>query len=87
MTVRVELPEDVSRTVASKPDELPRALLEAAALEGYRSGRLTDAQVRRLLGFTTRMEVDAFLKSHQVWLDYGAADLERDLETLQRLGV
>jgi hypothetical protein len=56
--------------------------LEAVALEGYRSGALTQAQLRRILGFETRTETDAFLKRHGVYLEYSAEDLERDRETL-----
>lgn len=70
MVVQVQLPDDIARSLAGRADDLPRVLLESAALEGYRSGRLTDAQVRRMLGFGTRMEVDAFLKEHEVWLQY-----------------
>src|SRR5664280_708259 len=62
----------------SQPD-LPRAVLEALALEGYRSRRITESQVRRLLGLETRIEVHAFLKAHGVPLDYSVADLEQDL--------
>ena len=36
-------------------------------LEGYRSGILTESQVRRMLGFETRMEVNAFLKDHGIF--------------------
>jgi hypothetical protein len=45
------------------------------SLEAYRSPALTGAQFRRLLGFETRMQVDAFLKEHAVY-DYTAADFE-----------
>jgi len=38
-----------------------------------------------MLGLQTRMEVDAFLKQHGVYLDYTDADLDRDLETLHQL--
>jgi hypothetical protein len=33
------------------------------------------------------MEVDAFLKERGIELEYSAEDLERDRETLNRLGV
>jgi hypothetical protein len=37
------------------PDKAPaRAALEALALEGYRSERLSEYDVRQLLGFETR---------------------------------
>jgi hypothetical protein len=41
-------------------------------------------QVRELLGFATRMQVDAFLQQHQVF-DYTVQDFEKDLATLDRL--
>jgi len=63
---------------------LPRTLLETLALEGYRQDWLSEAAVRRLLGFQTRMEVHAFLKEHGVCLHYNAADLEHDLEEARR---
>ena len=43
---------------------------------------LPAAQLRRLLVFKTRMEVDAFLKEHEIF-DYSAADFEQDRETLR----
>ena len=64
--------------------ELPRAALESLAIEAYRSRALTAAQLRRLLGFETRMQVDAFLKEHEIY-DYSVADFEQDRETLSEL--
>lgn len=58
--------------------DLPRAALESLALEGYRAGALTHAQVRRLLGFGSLAEADGFLKHHGVYLEYTLDDLERD---------
>jgi hypothetical protein len=43
-------------------------------------------QVLRLLAFETRMQVDAFLKEHEVY-DFTAADFEQDRETLRELRV
>jgi hypothetical protein len=58
--------------------------LESLALEAYRSRVLTTTQIRRLLGFETRMQVDAFLKEHEIY-DYSEADFEQDRETLREL--
>jgi hypothetical protein len=58
--------------------------LESLALEAYRSRTLTAAQPRRLLGFATRMQVDAFLKEYEVY-DFTVADFEQDRETLRQL--
>jgi hypothetical protein len=54
-------------------------------VEGYRTQTLSAAQVRRMLGFQTRMEVDAFLKQHGVYRNYTEEDLDRDIETLRQL--
>jgi hypothetical protein len=82
MQITIELPEDIAVGLESKWKDLPRAALESLALEAYRSRALTAAQLLRLLGFQTRMEVDAFLKEHQIF-DYSAADFEQDRETLR----
>src|SRR5208283_2948201 len=56
-------------SMASSGPDLPRAALEAIALETYRERKLSTAQLRRLLGYQTRMEVDGFLKEHGVELE------------------
>ena len=84
MSVTIELPEEIERQLETEWGNLPRRALEAVALEGYRSGALTLAQLRRILGFETRMEADAFLKQHGVYLEYSVEDLKRDRETLER---
>jgi len=84
MQITLELPEDIARGLGSRWKDLPRAALESLALEAYRSRTLTAAQLRRLLGFATRMQVDAFLKEHEVY-DFTVADFEQDRETLRLL--
>jgi hypothetical protein len=81
MQITLDLPEDIAEGLESRWKDLPRAALESLALEAYRSRALTAAQVRRLLGFETRMQVDAFLKEHEIY-DYSLADFEKDRETL-----
>ena len=84
MQIRLELPEDIAQQIESRWKDLSRAALESRALEAYRSQALTAAQLRRLLGFETRMQVDAFLKEHEVY-DLTVADFEQDRETLRQL--
>jgi hypothetical protein len=86
MQITIELPEDIAVGLESKWSDLPRAALESLALEAYRSCALTAAQLRRLLVFETQMQVDAFLKEHEIF-DYSAADFERDRETLRQFRV
>ena len=84
MLITLELPEDIARGLESKWKDLPRAALESWALEAYRSGTLTAAEVRRLLGFETRIQLDAFLKDHEIY-EYTASDFEHDREILHQL--
>jgi chromosome segregation and condensation protein ScpB len=86
MQITLELPEDIAQGLGSRWKDLSRAALESLALEAYRTQALTMAQLRRLLGFETRMQVDAFLKEHEVY-DFTAADFEQDRETLRQLRV
>ncbi len=82
MQITLELPDDVARDLLAAAKDLPHAFLESLALQGYRSGTLTEEQVRRILGFGTRMQVHGFLKEHGVYLNYGPEDLEQDMRTL-----
>jgi hypothetical protein len=78
MQITLELPEDIAADLAAQGEDLSRTALEAFALEAYRAQKLSTAQVRRLLGYQTRMQVHAFLKAHGVYLHYTVADLEHD---------
>src|SRR5258708_31497185 len=70
MKVSIDLPEDVSAALSGRWDDVPRRSLEAIAVEGYRTGALTETQVRRLLQVETRFQVHALLKEHHVSLRY-----------------
>ena len=81
MQIVLNLPQDIAEDLANRWADLPRAALESLGLEGYRSGALTHAQLRRLLGLGSRVEVDAFLKEHGVYLECTLDDVERDTES------
>ena len=87
MQIQVEVPEDVAHALAVDGNDLYRTAVESIALEGYRSGRLSEEQVRRLLGFESRLQVHHFLKEHQVYLNYTEQDLEQDLKTAQQFST
>ncbi len=55
LTVAIELPEEIERQLKKDWGDFPHRALEAIAIEGYRSGSLTTEQVRRMLGYGTRM--------------------------------
>jgi uncharacterized protein UPF0175 len=85
MTIVLNLPEDIALELSRQGADLTRAALESLALEGYRSGHLSEEQVRRMLGFDSRFEVHAFLKQHNTYLNYTDADLEHDLGLARNL--
>jgi len=85
MTVTIEIPDELASALAPSGRDLSRAALEAIALDGYRSDRLTEADIRQLLGFETRMEVHAFLKEHGAFLPYTLQDLEHDREVARQV--
>lgn len=84
MNVEIKVPEDVARQLEEKWGNVSRRALEAVALEAYRSGAITEAQLQRMLGLSSRWAVEAFLKQVHAYLDYSEADLERDLTALRK---
>ena len=88
MHLTVEIPDDLGNRLAAGAEDLARRALEAFALEEYKAGRVSRPELRRLLGFQTRYELDGFLKSHAVVEDLPTAkDLERERQDLRSLGL
>jgi len=87
MNLNVEIPDDLAQRLAAVGDDLSRRALEGFALEEYKAGRITKAELRRWLGFETRYELDGFLKAHQVWANVTIEDLRRDMQDLKSLGL
>jgi hypothetical protein len=86
MNLTVEIPDELVSRLNLAGGDLSRRALEAFGLEEYKSGHLTKAELQRLLGFGSRYELDGFLKSHEVWIDYSIEDYRRELRDLKRLG-
>ena len=84
MRIMIALPENIAEALESEWKDLPCAAFESLALEAYRSNALSAAQLRRLLGFETRMQVDDFLKEREVCA-FTVADFEQDCETLRQV--
>lgn len=69
----LRIPVDGSASVAASPaapaPTTTTSALFIIAVEGYRTGALTEGQVRRLVGLETRFEVHALLKEHKILLE------------------
>src|SRR5215831_13752799 len=83
--ITVHIPDDLARHLGTAT-EVERRVLETIALDEFKRGHLSRAELRRLLGFGTRMKLDEFLAAHGVFGTYTLDDLERERRDLQRLG-
>jgi len=86
MDLTVHIPDEVFPRLQAAGGDLSRRALEALGVEEYKNGHITSAELRRMLGFSTRYELDGFLKDRGVLYQYTIEDLEREREGLRRLG-
>jgi hypothetical protein len=84
MNLTVAIPDDLAARHTATGGDLSRRALEAFGLEEYKCGRITKQELRRLLGLTSRYELDGFLKAHQVWIDYTVEDFRNDMLDLDQ---
>jgi hypothetical protein len=81
MRVNLDVPEDVALRFAGEPGGVGRAAMEALAVAGVRSGKLTLRQAREMLGIRSRYEMDGVLKAHGVALPLTLKQVLADSET------
>ena len=82
--VTVKLPDNVARSFGETAADISRHLLEQAAIESYRDGRLSHRQVGAMLALDY-WETERFLQDRGVPLNYTLADLESDHATLAKV--
>jgi hypothetical protein len=85
MNITVPIPDALAARLGTV-DAVTRRVLEAFALEEYRACRLTNLELRELLGMETRYEMDGFLKAHGVYEDTTLEDIQEQVRVMQRLG-
>ena len=83
MNVAIEIPDDIGQALAAEAGDISRAVLEAVAVEAYRSGIITPAQVQQMLGHRSRWETESFLRRAEAYHDYTMEDLARDVAALR----
>jgi Uncharacterised protein family (UPF0175) len=81
MEVIVQIPDDIAPHLTGGGD-LARVALESVALEALRAGRITEVELRQMLGLA-RIELDGFLKAHGIYEDVTLEDVERDVADLK----
>ncbi|MBZ5586043.1 MAG: UPF0175 family protein [Acidobacteriia bacterium] len=83
MNIAIEIPDDIGRVLAGQAGDVSRAVLEAVAIEAYRSGTITPAQVQQMLGLSSRWQTESFLRRAEAYHDYTMDDLERDIAAIR----
>jgi len=86
MEVTFDIPDIIAHQIASNAGDLSRVALESVALEALRAGRITEVELRRMLGLA-RVELDGFLKSHGIYQSYTLEDFEQERQALNDLGL
>ncbi|MGD1094253.1 MAG: UPF0175 family protein [Bryobacteraceae bacterium] len=87
MNLTLPTPDDLAIRLSAEGGDLSRRALEAFALEEYKTERISKAELRRLLGFETRYELDGFLKAHEVWANCTIDELRLEMQDLKSLGL
>lgn len=64
--------------------DLDRAAVEALAIDGYRTGKLTAGEVGRVLGLETSIAAQDWLSRRGVELNYALEDLHADRQALAK---
>jgi hypothetical protein len=86
MNVTITIPDEfIAPLSAALGTDLSRAALEQLALEGYRTGKLSQFQVQQLLGFSNRWDTQKWLGERGANMSYGLDDLKADRVTLDRV--
>jgi len=80
------IPDDLAARFGSEA-ELGRRAVEALALEEYRAGRLTRPELRHVLGFATRGELDGFLKDRGMSHEITVEEVDHQMQDLDRHGA
>lgn len=86
MQLTVEIPDDIAHHLAETGGDLSRRALEGFALEELRAGRISEVQLRVMLGLA-RIELDGFLKAHGIYQDYSLEDFEAERRALKEIGL
>ncbi|NEQ38646.1 MAG: UPF0175 family protein [Okeania sp. SIO3I5] len=83
--IQIALPDELASFLKEKWGNLERKLIEIIVVEAYREGSISNGKLREILGFSTPLEADKFLKAKGVDLDYDEEDFISDRQTHELL--
>jgi Uncharacterised protein family (UPF0175) len=79
MTLTIPIPIALTQLLQQAVPDLNHAALEGIAVQGYRRGALSLADVRELLGFASRWDAQDFLAAAGAWPSYTDKDVQIEL--------
>ena len=83
-SITIELPDTIAQELGRVSGDVSRRVVEAVALDGYRSDQLSRGDVAQLLGLSWH-EAEQFLAEHGLRYRYAIEDLHEDRQTLNRI--
>jgi len=84
MLISLEIPDELAFALVPEGEDPARAALQAWGLEAFRERRLSEYQLRTLLGLASRWDLHALFKERQVDM-YTVEEFEKDLATNEEL--
>lgn len=85
MQVTFDIPDTYAAELANAGEDPARAALEALLVDSYRKQLINETQIKRILGFGTRMQVHSLLFEHGVPQNYTQEDARQDIATSEEL--
>jgi hypothetical protein len=82
--VILDIPDEFAALLTDPGQDPTRGALEAWGLEAYRQRRLSEYQLRTLLGLPSRWDLHALFKERKIDM-YTLEDFEKDLATNEEL--
>ena len=67
MTLSLPIPAALESSLDRAQPALPKVLLEGFAVEAYRRGILSSAEIGVLMGHESRWDTEDFLSAHDAW--------------------
>lgn len=87
MTFTMTISDNLAASIGTTMDEVSRRFTEGYAVQAYRSGVASMAEVRELLGHASRWETEEFLAVHGAWPDPTASEVLEDCSNLRALSA
>jgi len=81
MDIVFSVPDRLAERLEERWGDLSERALQAIVADGYREEVLPLGEVREILGHSTRLETEQFLKDRGILLEMTEEELEKDART------